>query len=78
MVKSAVLTERQYEMLKNAPKNELYGVYGDLSKQWWICFSRLDKYLGGFPSKEDAQFEISTNGYLNKEHKWYNGNTLVL
>lgn len=72
------LTAKQREQLVAAPKEYLYITYGDITKKWWIQFSKIDKYLGGYDTKEQAEKIIETGAYLNKDALWYSGNTLVL
>lgn len=72
------LTPKQRELLEAAPKSHLYITYGNLTGKWWIQFSKIDKYLGGYDTKEQAQEIIDSGAYLDEEAKWYVGNTLVL
>lgn len=78
MAAAKCLTKKQRECLIATPKEYFYITYGDISKKWWIQCSKLDKYLGGYDSKEQAEEVIQTGAYLSEEALWYSGNTLVL
>ena len=81
MSKSAVakpLTSKQREQLLSAPKEHLYVVYGSITNKWWVQYNKIDKYLGGYDTKEQAEEIIKTGAYLDEDARWYSGNTLVL
>ena len=47
-------------------------------EKWWILFSKCDKYLGGYDSKEDAEAVLNSCEYKNEDTLWYVGNSLVI
>lgn len=76
--KARKLTEKQYEILKSIPKSDMYTVYGNLSKKWYVYFSKCDKYSLGYSTKEEAEDAIENSIYLNPDYTWYPGNSIVL
>lgn len=72
------LTARQYNILKECPDSYFYISFGSISSKWWICCSKIDKYLGGFDTKEEAE-EIVKSGRVRDENAiWYSGNSIVM
>lgn len=72
------LSGKQLEVLANAKREDLYVIYGSISEKWWILFSKCDKYLGGYDSKEDAEAVLNSGEYKKEDTLWYVGNSLVI
>lgn len=73
-----ILTDKQYDLLCNEPRENIYVTYGNMTRKWYIYFSKADKYQGGYESKEEANKVIQSGEYLNRELVWYNGNTFAI
>jgi len=68
------LTDKQYDILVNLPEGSLYSTKGSLTEKWYVYFHQVDKYFGGFDTKEEADEAIRSGACKDREAGWLTGN----